>query len=250
MSMKRFLEGMIAALSSNQQRRSMHKVSEPKILYFGTPVVLVSTLNEDRSANLAPMSSAWWLGWSCMLGLDVTSKTTENLRRDRQCVLNLPSSDLVSAVDRLALLTGSSLVPEHKRKRGYRSEPEKFAAAQLTAVPSDLVGPPRVAECPVQLEALVERIHPFGEQDLGVEAIEVRIVRVHVEENLLVPGKEHYIDPEQWNPLIMNFCEFFGLSDKLHPSKLAQVYGPFWSAPSPESLSEKLEEAVHAHSPL
>jgi len=112
----------------------MHKVIDPKILYFGTPVVLVSTLNEDRSANLAPMSSAWWLGRSCMLGLDVTSKTTENLRRDRQCVLNLPSSDLVSAVDRLALLTGSRLVPEHKMKRGYRYEPEKFATAQLTTV--------------------------------------------------------------------------------------------------------------------
>ena len=208
----------------------MHKVIDPKILYFGTPVVLVSTLNEDSSVNLAPMSSAWWLGWSCMLGLDVTSKTTENLRRDRQCVLNLPSVDLVSAVDRLALLTGSRLLPEHKVRRGYRYEPEKFAAALLTAVPSDLVGPPRVAECPVQLEALIERIHPFGDQDLGVEAIEVRIVRVHVEENILVPGEENYIDPNKWNPLIMNFCEFFGLSDKLHPSKLAQVYGPSWNA--------------------
>jgi len=208
----------------------MHKVIDPKILYFGTPVVLVSTLNEDSSVNLAPMSSAWWLGWSCMLGLDVTSKTTENLRRDRQCVLNLPSVDLVSAVDRLALLTGSRLLPEHKVRRGYRYEPEKFAAALLTAVPSDLVGPPRVAECPVQLEALIERIHPFGDQDLGVEAIEVRIVRVHVEENILVPGEENYIDPKKWNPLIMNFCEFLGLSDKLHPSKLAQVYGPSWNA--------------------
>ncbi len=208
----------------------MHKVIDPKILYFGTPVVLVSTLNEDSSVNLAPMSSAWWLGWSCMLGLDVTSKTTENLRRDRQCVLNLPSADLVNAVDRLALLTGSSVLPEHKVRRGYRYEPEKFAAALLTAVPSDLVGPPRVAECPVQLEALIERIHPFGDQDLGVEAIEVRIVRVHVEENILVPGEENYIDPKKWNPLIMNFCEFFGLSDKLHPSKLAQVYGPSWNA--------------------
>src|SRR5581483_12490269 len=167
MTTKRFLEGMIAALSSSKQRRSMHKVIHPKILYFGTPVVLVSTLNDERSANLAPMSSAWWLGRSCMLGLDVTSKTTENLKRDRQCVLNLPSSDLINAVDRLALLTGSRLVPEHKKKRGYRYEPDKFATAQLTAVRSDLVGPPRVAECPVQLEALVERIHPFGDKDMG-----------------------------------------------------------------------------------
>jgi flavin reductase (DIM6/NTAB) family NADH-FMN oxidoreductase RutF len=27
---------------------------EPKILYFGTPVALISSLNEDGSTNLAP----------------------------------------------------------------------------------------------------------------------------------------------------------------------------------------------------
>jgi flavin reductase (DIM6/NTAB) family NADH-FMN oxidoreductase RutF len=39
-----------------------HVTIEPAILYFGTPVVLISTQNEDGTANLAPMSSAWWLG--------------------------------------------------------------------------------------------------------------------------------------------------------------------------------------------
>jgi hypothetical protein len=45
----------------------MHKVTEPSILYLGTPVVLISTRNEDESTNVAPMSSAWWLGWSCIM---------------------------------------------------------------------------------------------------------------------------------------------------------------------------------------
>lgn len=30
---------------------------QPKILYFGTPVVLLSARNEEGSPNLAPMSS-------------------------------------------------------------------------------------------------------------------------------------------------------------------------------------------------
>ena len=42
----------------------MHIDSEPSILYFGTPVLLISTLNEDGTVNAAPMSSAWWLGWT------------------------------------------------------------------------------------------------------------------------------------------------------------------------------------------
>lgn len=33
----------------------MHQVTQRAILYLGTPVVLISTVNEDGSANLAPM---------------------------------------------------------------------------------------------------------------------------------------------------------------------------------------------------
>ena len=54
-----------------------HIVCEPSILYFGTPVVVISSENEDGSANLAPMSSAFWLGWRCILGLSALSKTLD-----------------------------------------------------------------------------------------------------------------------------------------------------------------------------
>ncbi|MGE5702428.1 MAG: flavin reductase family protein [Clostridia bacterium] len=203
----------------------MHKVIEPKILYFGTPVVLISTLNEDGSANLAPMSSAWWLYKSCMLGMSHRSKTVQNLIREKECVLNLPSVDLVNVVDRLALLTGVNPVPEYKRQMGYRYEPNKFGAAGLTPQPSDLVKPPRVEECPVQLEATLIQVHNFSEPDSFLASIEVAITRVHIDEKLSVTGKNNYIDPNKWNPLIMNFCEFYGLSGKVHPSRLATAFG-------------------------
>ena len=203
----------------------MHKVIEPKILYFGTPVVLISTLNEDGSANVAPMSSAWWLNQSCMLGMSHKSKTVQNLIREKECVLNLPSPDLVGAVDKLALLTGANPVPDTKVQLGYRYEPDKFGTAGLTPEPSDLVKAPRVAECPVQLEASLANVHDFG-QPSSLTAIEVTVTRVHVDENLLMAGEKNYIDPLKWNPLIMNFCEYFGLSGNLHPSRLAPVFGP------------------------
>jgi flavin reductase (DIM6/NTAB) family NADH-FMN oxidoreductase RutF len=129
----------------------MHIASEPAILYFGTPVVLISTVNEDGSYNLAPMSSAFWLGWRTVLGLSATSKTSANLQRTRQCVLNLPSVAEVAAVNRLARTTGSDPVPEAKQRRGYRFEREKFAVAGLTPVAAETVAAPRVRECPVQL---------------------------------------------------------------------------------------------------
>src|SRR5262249_33296172 len=61
----------------------------PKMLYFGTPVILVSSLNADGTTNIAPMSSAWWVGQTAMLGLSVNSQTVRNLEQRPACVLNL-----------------------------------------------------------------------------------------------------------------------------------------------------------------
>jgi flavin reductase (DIM6/NTAB) family NADH-FMN oxidoreductase RutF len=199
----------------------MHIVPGLKVLYFGTPVVLISSRNEDGTANLAPMSSAWWLGQSCMLGLGNSGQTTANLLREGECVLNLPSSAMVDAVDRIALTTGKPIVPEVKSSQGYRHEPRKFAAAGLTEQASDLILPPRAAECPIQMECRVVSATPFGGPTSFATAFQVEILRTHVEEDLVIPGT-HYIDPLKWDPLIMKFTEFFGGGDNVHPSRLAK----------------------------
>ena len=91
----------------------------PSILYFGTPVILVSTRNADGTLNIAPLSSIFWLGWRCVIGVGPTSRTTENILREGDCVVNMPSEDMADAVDRLALTTGSDPVPETKARRGW-----------------------------------------------------------------------------------------------------------------------------------
>src|SRR5260370_36178769 len=111
----------------------MHREIEPSILYFGTPVAVVSTLNSDGTTNIAPMSSAWWLGWNCMLGLGSSSQTARNLIREKECVLNLPSVTQAGAVDRLARLTGADPVPPHKVSIGYRREKNKLQLSVLTS---------------------------------------------------------------------------------------------------------------------
>jgi len=205
----------------------MHVASEPAILYFGTPVVLVSTVNEDGSHNLAPMSSAFWLGWRAMLGLSAVSKTTQNLQRTGECVLNLPSADLVAAVDRLARTTGADPVPEVKRRRGYRFERDKFGIAGLTPVASESVAAPRVRECPVQLEAKLEAVHGLAAQDPALKGrvliLEVRVLRVHLEQAILLAGEPNRVDPDKWRPLIMSFQHFYGLGPRLHDSILARI---------------------------
>lgn len=206
----------------------MHHVGNPAILYFGTPVALTATVNEDGSFNLAPMSSVWWLGVYAMLGLATTSKTTQNLLRTGECVLSLPSERQVSAVDRLARTTGSDPVPEGKRRRGYRFEKDKFAIAGLTPIAADLVAAPRVLECPVHLEARVESTTPLAADDVKwrgrAVGIGVRIVRVHLDETIRMAGDPDRIDPDRWRPLIMSFQEFYGLTPgRLQASELAKI---------------------------
>ena len=205
----------------------MHTVIDPAILYFGTPVVLVSSLNPDDTPNLAPMSSAWWLGRSCMLGFGARSHTPANILRTGECVLNLPSAAMVDAVDRLAKTTGADPVPPHKQAMGYRSERDKFGAAGLTPAASDLVLPPRVAECPVSLEATLQAVHPLAVRDDerrgGLVALEVRIERVHVHDAIRMAGHADRVDPDLWRPLVMSFQHFYGLGERLHPSRLAEI---------------------------
>ena len=107
----------------------VHRQIEPAIHYWGTPVVLVGTLNPDGKLNVSPMSSAWWLGWSCMLGFDASSQTVANLKRERECVLHLASAGDADIVNAVALTTGSESVPLHKKMLGYRHEADKPALA-------------------------------------------------------------------------------------------------------------------------
>ena len=205
----------------------MHIVSETPILYFGTPVVLISTINESGTYNLAPMSSAFWLGWRCIIGLSALSKTTENLLRTKECVLNLPSINQVDAVNRLALTTGSNPVPDGKIRKGYRYEPSKFDIAGLTPVASEKVSAARVLECPVQLEAKVMHIHQVAEDEPlqrgRIVTFELKIVRVHLDETILMDGSRDRVNPDLWRPLMMSFQKFYGLGEQLNTSRLAKI---------------------------
>jgi len=155
------------------------------------------------------------------------SKTVENLIREKECVLNLPSVNEVNAVDRLALTTGTKNVPLGKLEKGYTYVPNKFEIAGLTPMDSEVVSTPGILECPVSLEAIVKEIHPIGEDNEKMRGrivtIELEIVNVRVHSEILKEGQSNQIDPNKWRPLIMSFQQFYGLTDQVHPSRLAEI---------------------------
>src|SRR6202012_1377541 len=148
--------GPAGRLRSMDTLERTHVVTDPAILYFGTPVVLLSTVNPDGSPNLAPISSVYWLGRQAMLGINRNSQTWANLARTGGGVGAWSSRDRGDAVNRLPLTTGRDPVSERQQKRGSRHVADKSGVSRLTPVPADLIAPPLVADCPVAMEATVD----------------------------------------------------------------------------------------------
>lgn len=202
-------------------------VIQPSILYFGTPIVLITTRNPDGSTNITPMSSAWALADRVVIGLTGDGQGLANLLRERECVLNLADADQHEAIERLAPTTGRDPVPPWKHKVGYRHEPDKFALTGWHALPSSTVAAPRIAESPLQLEArlchaLSRPLDAWREQAGGYAILEMEVLRVHAHEEIVIPGTQH-IDPARYHPLFYVFRHYFGRGSRLGRTFKAEV---------------------------
>ncbi|WP_127538197.1 flavin reductase family protein [Paenibacillus illinoisensis] len=197
--------------SAEEVVTDQHETINPSILYYGTPVLLLSTLNEDGSTNLSPLSSSWALGDCLVLGLGIQGKAYENLKRHPECVVNLPDASMWRAVESLGRYTGTYPVPEEKRQMGYQFCSEKFEAAGLTTQDSLRVKPQRIAECPLQIEASVQHIRT-PEHTPFMAVVEVKSLEVHAHKKLI--SGLNKINPAKWSPLIYNFRHYYGLGER------------------------------------
>ncbi len=202
-------------------------VIHPSILYFGTPVVLITTRNPDGSANITPMSSAWALADRVVIGLSGGGQGLANLLREGECVLNLASEDMHQAVEQLASTSGRNPLPAWKRDSGYRHEPDKFALAGLHAAPALTVAAPRIAECPLQLEALLVHsafrpLEAWRDDADGYTIIELEVLHVHAHADIVVADTQH-IDPTRYAPLFYLFRHYIGRGASLGKTFKAQV---------------------------
>lgn len=187
---------------------------EPKILYVGTPIALITTISPDGTINIGPMSSAWALGRTIVLGLEATSQTLDNLSSEGECVINYPHADRWRQVESIALLTGRDPVPARKAEQ-FSYSSDKWSPGRFTPQPSDAVGPPRIAECAIQCEAEVQAIHrPEGPDGSGFRIVETYVRAIHADRRIVDPATGH-IDTGRWAPALYVFREYFGTGARL-----------------------------------
>ncbi|MGZ6007408.1 MAG: flavin reductase family protein [Rhizomicrobium sp.] len=182
-------------------------VVEPEVLYFGTPVAVISTLNPDGTTNLAAMSSFWALRDRFVIGIGSTGQSGMNLTRTGECVLNFPSPEEWQFVERLAPTTGRETLTDYHRNAGIVFAPDKFAVSGFTPLPSEIVAPLRAAECPIHVEARMVDRHTAPDVP-GLAYFQVQRLRIHVRKNML--DRERRIDIDAWSPLFYVFRHYFG----------------------------------------
>lgn len=107
-------------------------------------IVLVTTLNEDGTSNIAPKS---WISMMAFepsilaIGCNLQHWTAQNILRSKEFVVNVPGAELAKIV------WESSELPH----------PRPVEAVGLTPLPALKVKPPRIEECKAHLECALDR---------------------------------------------------------------------------------------------
>jgi flavin reductase (DIM6/NTAB) family NADH-FMN oxidoreductase RutF len=144
------------------------------------PIALTTTVDLEGRVNAAPFSFFNVLGDSPpIVGLcpgdrsaGVPKDTARNIRLTHEFVVNLVDEALAEKMN----LCAATLPPGEN----------ELLHAGLTAVPSSVVKPPRIAEAPVSFECRSHSIIEIGDNRLIIG----EVLRVHVRDGIL--------DPETW----------------------------------------------------
>jgi flavin reductase (DIM6/NTAB) family NADH-FMN oxidoreductase RutF len=156
------------------------------------PVAWVSTVNSKGARNVAAFSyfnavstNPPLLAFSVGVYRDGRAKDTlNNLRAVPECVVHIGSGALIAQVE----VTGTEYAPEV----------DEFAEARLTAAPSEVVRPPRIADAPVAIECAVRALHSLPDGSLNTLVV-VRALRFHVRQDLI--DGDYLIDVLRLDPI-------------------------------------------------
>jgi flavin reductase (DIM6/NTAB) family NADH-FMN oxidoreductase RutF len=144
------------------------------------PIAFASTVNKEGVANLSPFSyfNVFSANPPILIfsparrGRDNTTKHSyENAKAHPEVVINIVDFSIVQQMS-----LSSTEYPEGVNE---------FEKAGLTAIPSDMVKPPRVKESPVQYECKVNEIVELGKEGGAGNLIICEIVKIHVREDLI-----------------------------------------------------------------
>ena len=140
------------------------------------PIVLVSSAWKDET-NIMTM------GWHMMMGFEPAlfacylwegNHSHGLVRRSRECVINLPTADMIDTVVDIGNCSGAQV--------------DKFAKFGLTAMPATHVSAPLIGECYANFECKLFESRNTAQYNLFVW----EVVKAHVAVSPKLPETVHY----------------------------------------------------------
>ena len=156
------------------------------------PIAFASTIDKKGNVNLSPFSffNVFSANPPILIfsparrGRDNTTKHTyENVLEVKEVVINIVNYDMVQQMS----LSSTE----------YPKGTNEFIKAGLTAIPSEKVKPPRVAESPVQFECVVNDVVQLGKEGGAGNLVICEVVKIHIDESILDENQtidQHKID--------------------------------------------------------
>jgi flavin reductase (DIM6/NTAB) family NADH-FMN oxidoreductase RutF len=144
------------------------------------PIAWVTSGRPPGAVNLAPFSSfAWVSQHPAMLGFTVNRRpagrkdTIRNIERVGEYVVHIASEDMLGVL--------------HASSEQMQPDTSEADALGLPLVPSTHVRVPRLADAPIAMECVLERIIAFSET--GGEFVVGRVVGWHLDEAVMQGGR-------------------------------------------------------------
>lgn len=156
------------------------------------PIAFASTIDKNGNVNLSPFSffNVFSANPPILIfsparrGRDNTTKHTyENVLEVKEVVINIVNYAMVQQMS----LSSTE----------YPKGTNEFVKAGLTAIPSEKVKPPRVAESPVQFECVVNEVVQLGSEGGAGNLVICEVVKIHIDESILDENQtidQHKID--------------------------------------------------------
>jgi len=173
--------GMLSIDPAEHQQREIYKLMTGIIV--PRPIALVSTVDAEGNANLAPFSFFAGVGSAppTVLFCPVLragggahggerKDTLRNVEATREFVINVVSESISSQANDSAAEVGP--------------EVDEFKLSGLTPLASELVKAPRVAESPAQMECRLLQVIYTGDKPASGVIVLGEVVRFHVREAL------------------------------------------------------------------
>jgi len=149
----------------------MRKNLGNKPLLYPQPVLVIGTYNEDNSPN------AMVAAWGCVsdehqvaIYVAASHKSMDNIKARGEFTVSMANAKNIVAIDYLGITSGKKVA-------------DKFAKSGLTAVRSENVDAPLIAELPLSLECRMISYNEDAELLLG------EVVGVSADDSILTDGK-------------------------------------------------------------